>query len=263
MNSNSLVDVQSHAAVTSIRINRPGNANSLDTATRTELGAALQAASTDPGVRAVVITGTGSAFCAGQDLRELQQPAEEERPLGELVRENYNPLVRMIATMPKPVIAAVNGTAAGAGLALALAADLRIATASARFTSAFAGIGLSCDTGMSWTLPRAVGNATALDLLLRPRVVDAKEALALGLVHQVIADEEFAASVSSIAALMSAGPTRAFASIKASVAYAATATFEEALDFEAVQMTHTGVTRDHKNGVKAFLSKQIPDFLGH
>lgn len=160
--ANSVVVDTPHAenGITRIRLNRPSHLNSLNAETRTELLMALQEASTDPRVRAVVITSTGKGFCAGQDLDEMRDEMVGVE-LGDVVRAHYNPIVRTIATMPKPVLAAVNGTTAGAGLSLALACDIRIATKSATFTTAFARIGLSCDTGISWTLPRVVGRSAA------------------------------------------------------------------------------------------------------
>ncbi|MEV0297835.1 enoyl-CoA hydratase-related protein [Nocardia sp. NPDC050710] len=263
MNDNlPVIDTHTKGATTIIRFNRPQQFNSIDTATRNQLRHDLAAASADPAVRAVVLTGSGRAFCAGQDLRELQN-APEGIVLGDLVREHFNPIVRLLVSMPKPVIAAVNGTAAGAGMALALACDLRIATESAAFTTAFAGIGLSCDTGMSWTLPRIAGRAAALDLLMRPRVIGSAEALRLGIVHQVVADTDFESSWRSLSNELAAGPTTALASIKASVNHTCGTTLEAAVDFEANQMTRTHRTRDHKTAVAAFLAKSAPVFAGY
>ncbi|WP_431972664.1 enoyl-CoA hydratase-related protein [Nocardia sp. bgisy134] len=263
MNDNTpVIDTRTEGATTIIRFNRPQQFNSIDTAARNRLRRDLAAAAADPDVRAVVLTGNGRAFCAGQDLRELQS-APEATVLGDLVREHFNPIVQLLVSMPKPVIAAVNGTAAGAGMALALACDLRIATESAAFTTAFAGIGLSCDTGMSWTLPRIAGRAAALDLLMRPRVIGSAEALRLGIVHQVVADTDFEARWRSLSNELAAGPTTALAAIKASVNHACGTTLDAAVDFEADQMTRTGRTRDHKTAVAAFLAKSAPVFAGY
>jgi 2-(1,2-epoxy-1,2-dihydrophenyl)acetyl-CoA isomerase len=253
------VSTQDH--VRTIRLDRPDRMNSLDTETKTQLLAALQAAAADHGTRAVILTGTGRAFCVGQDLEEAQT-VHDSNTMADAVREHYSPVVRTLLTMPKPVIAAINGGAAGGGMALALACDIRIAAASATFTTAFAGIGLSCDTGMSWTLPRITGRATALDLLLRPRLLDAAQARDLGLVHQVSSDDDLHATARRSAAALAAGPTRAFAAIKAAVTYAAESTLDAALEHEAAQIARTGASEDYRRGLDAFLTKQRPVFTG-
>ncbi|WP_370185247.1 enoyl-CoA hydratase-related protein [Rhodococcus wratislaviensis] len=261
MTSNLVIETLSAGGITTIRLNRPDQLNSLDVETKTHLLTDLQAAGADPEVRAVVITGTGAGFCAGQDLGETHA-APGGVHLGDLVRQQYNPIMRTVATMPKPVLAAINGTTAGAGLSLALACDIRIATESAKFTTAFAGIGLSCDTGISWTLPRIIGRAASLDLLLRPRVIDSAEALRLGLVHTVVNDESFTEAVGKAAAELAVGPTLALASIKAAVNLSSTAPLDGALEFEASLMTLTGESRDHRTAVEAFLDKRKPVFEG-
>ncbi|MFJ5780207.1 enoyl-CoA hydratase/isomerase family protein [Streptomyces sp. NPDC093094] len=259
--SNTPVVTHSEGDVRTIRIDRPDRLNSLDLNTRTHLLAELREAAGDPAVRAVVLTGTGRAFCVGQDLQEAQSVPDGPAK-GQAVREQYAPLVRTLMTMPKPVIAAVNGVAAGGGMALALACDVRIAAASTTFTTAFAGIALSCDTGISWTLPRITGRATAIDLLFRPRVVGAAEALGLGLVNEVVPDETLEARVRESAAALAAGPTRALAAIKASVNLASESTLDAALEHEAAQIALTGATQDHRNALHAFLAKRKPAFEG-
>src|SRR5690606_3668022 len=184
------VVVETAHGVRTIRLNRPDAMNSLDIATKEALRDAVVAAAEDEAVRCVVLTGSGRAFCVGQDLKEHVQLLADEAGSEQLfttVEEHYNPIVEAVLTMPKPVIAAVNGVAAGAGASLAFAADLRIMADTAGFNLAFAGIALSCDTGASWTLPRLVGQAKALELLLMPRTVPAAEALELGLATQVVA----------------------------------------------------------------------------
>ncbi|WAZ19047.1 enoyl-CoA hydratase-related protein [Streptomyces cinnabarinus] len=255
------VTASAQGPVQTIRIDRPTHLNSLDLATKSQLLAALQAAADDPDVRAVVLTGTARAFCVGQDLDEART-ADGPDAMADAVREHYGPLVRTLLTMPKPVIAAVNGVAAGAGMALALACDFRIAATSATFTTAFAGIGLSCDTGISWTLPRIAGRAAALDLLLHPRLLNAAEALDLGLLHQVTADENLDAKVQRSAAALAAGPTHAFAAIKAAVTFASESTLDAALEHEATQIARTGASDDYRLGLDAFLAKQKPSFTG-
>jgi 2-(1,2-epoxy-1,2-dihydrophenyl)acetyl-CoA isomerase len=251
-------------AVATVTLNRPEAMNALDTALKVALRDALAEAADDPKVRAVVLTGSGRAFCVGQDLREHERNlTADPRACWNTVREHYNPIVLSLTTMPKPVVAAVNGIAAGAGAALAFACDFRVVASSAGFNLAFAGIGLSCDTGTSWTLPRLIGHARAVDLLLRPRTVSADEALTLGLATSVVPAETLASEASSLAATLAAGPTQAYAAIRQALAYSATHSLEESLAYEGELMRSTGSTEDHHNAVNAFVTKQRPQFLGH
>src|SRR3954471_1709952 len=178
--------------VATIRLNRPEAMNSLNVATKELLREIVQHAADDPVARCVVLTGTGRAFCTGQDLKEhiqlLESGSSDE--LFTTVEKHYNPIVTALATMPKPVIAAVHGVAAGAGASLAFACDLRVLAESAGFNLAFPGVALSCDTGASWTLPRLVGQAKAIELLYFPSTIPADEALRLGLATRVVADAD-------------------------------------------------------------------------
>lgn len=250
-------------AVATLTVNRPEAMNGLDTATKVALLDAVRAVAADDAVRCVVLTGTGRAFCVGQDLKEHIRLLEEgsELPL-RTVEEHFNPLVTAIATMPKPVIAAVNGVAAGAGASLAFACDARILADSAGFNTSFAGVGLSCDTGASFTLPRLVGIPKALELLYFPRTVDAAEALELGLANQVVPAAELTATAQGLAALLASGPTQAYAGIRQSVAFSAGHGFEESLAHEATMMQRTGATADHRAAVAAFVEKRTPVFDG-
>lgn len=249
--------------VATITLSRPEAMNSMTTAAKVALRNTVHAAAADPGVRAVVLTGSGRAFCVGQDLSEhadkLQGPAAE---LWRTVPEHFAPIAMSLASMPKPVIAAVNGVAAGAGFSFALACDLRIVAESAGFNTAFAAIGLSCDSGASWTLPRLVGQARALELLLIPRTVKAAEALQLGIATEVVPDDELHTRTRALAAQLAAGPTLAYASIKRAVAYSATHDLAQALEYEAAKMALTGATADHAEAVQAFLAKRPPTFDG-
>src|SRR5690606_31648703 len=173
-------------AVATITLDRPDAMNSLTAELKTALLEALRKAAADSGVRAVLLTGSGRAFCAGQDLREHAANLEAGRGLADTVREHYNPIVQLITTMDKPVVAAVNGVAAGAGAALAFACDLRVASEKTRFALAFSGIGLAPDSGASWTLQRLVGLGRATELLLLGEPVSAERALELGLVTRVV-----------------------------------------------------------------------------
>jgi 2-(1,2-epoxy-1,2-dihydrophenyl)acetyl-CoA isomerase len=250
-------------AVATIRLVRPDEMNSLTLATKVALRDALHEVAADDTVRAVVLTGSGRAFCVGQDLREHAEALRAGGDgLASTVIEHYNAIATAIATMPKPVIAAVNGVAAGAGASIAFAADLRIVAASAGFNTAFAGIALSCDTGASWTLPRLVGPTKAIELLMLPRTIDAQEALDLGIATQVVPDEAFDAAVTTLARRLATGATLALASIKRAVAYAATHDLASSLEFEAQKMDLTGRTADHAAAVEAFLAKQPPTFRG-
>jgi 2-(1,2-epoxy-1,2-dihydrophenyl)acetyl-CoA isomerase len=238
--------------------------NSLDTATKVALRDTLKAAADDSSVRCVVLTGNGRAFCAGQDLREhvdnlASKPLEE---IWSTVPEHYSPICHSLATMPKPVVAGVNGIAAGAGASLAFACDFRVLADSAGFNLAFASIGLSCDTGSSWTLPRLVGQAKAVELLMIPRTVKAEEALTLGLATRAVSAESFADEVRRLATELAAGPTVAFAAIRRSLAYSAYHSLEESLALEAEMMAQTGRTADHRDAVAAFADKQKPTFRG-
>jgi 2-(1,2-epoxy-1,2-dihydrophenyl)acetyl-CoA isomerase len=258
------VDYDLADAVATITLNRPEAMNSLDTATKEALLEALQTAAADADVRCVVVTGSGRAFSVGQDLREHAELLET-RSLDEVwstVDRHYGPIASAIATMDKPVVAAVNGVAAGAGMSIALACDIRLAAEGAGFNSAFTAVGLSCDTASSWTLPRLVGRSVALDLLLRPRTIRAAEALELGLVSRVVPDDELAKEAAELAGELAAGPTAAYAAVKQAVTFAATHSLAEALDFESKLMARTGATDDHRDAVQSFVAKQKPTFKG-
>lgn len=250
--------------VGTVVFDRPAAMNALDTASKTALLGALHDLAGDPGVRCVVLTGTGRAFCVGQDLREHVSLLRDGRTdeLWATVPEHYNPIALALHAMDKPVVAAVNGVAAGAGASLAFLADYRLVAASAGFNLAFAGIALSCDTGSSWTLPRLVGPTRALELLFNPRTIGAEESLALGIATEVVADADFSERVLALSRQLAAGPTVAFAAIRHSVAYGASAGLAATLDFEAEMMRWTGGTGDHRRAVEAFLAKESPQFSG-
>jgi 2-(1,2-epoxy-1,2-dihydrophenyl)acetyl-CoA isomerase len=254
------VDCTVAGGVATITFARPAAMNAIDLATKTELLSALHTVGADPAVRCVMLTGSGRAFSVGQDLNEHVAGLRSGSPeaLWATVPEHYNPIALALHEMDKPVIAAVNGVAAGAGASIAFLADLRIVAASAGFNLAFANIALSCDTGSSWTLPRLVGPARALELLYRPRTIGAEEALRIGLATEV----EFADRVRAVAAEFAAGPTMAYASIRASVNFAASHPIVESIAFEAEMMRRTGASADHRAAVEAFLAKQRPSFTG-
>jgi len=239
--------------VATITLNRPEAMNALDLATKEALKNAVDRAGGDESARAVVITGTGRAFCVGQDLREhiANMSSKSMQEVWATVPEHFAP------------IAAVNGVAAGAGASLAFLCDFRIVADSAGFNTAFTGIGLSCDTGASWTLPRLVGTDKALELLMMPRTVSAQEALELGMATRVVPAGELDQEVSALASALAQGPTLAYGAVRRSVAFGATSSLVETLAFEGDMMARTGSSEDHANAVKAFVEKRQPTFEGH
>ena len=254
--------VTDHGAVRTVTLNRPTAFNSFDLALKGALLAALDAAA-DPSVRAVVITGAGRAFCAGQDLKEhLALVAADDERVGTTVSGFYNPLVRAVLGLRKPVIAAVNGPAAGAGAALALACDLRVAATAATFSMAFAGVGLSADTGASYLLSRYVGYGRASAMMLLGEKVDATEALRIGLIDQLVDDAALAGTVQALAERLAAGPTQAYGLIKASLQHGATADMGSTLEFEDRAQAACFASDDHREAVAAFVQKRPPRFTG-
>lgn len=255
--------VERDGAVCTIRLNRPDAMNALNLAAKAALLAAVTTAAADDAVRVVVLTGTGRAFCVGQDLREhvvgLEQGADF---LATTVSEHYNPIATLLATMNKPVITAMNGVAAGAGMSFALTGDVRIMADSAGMNTAFAGIALSCDSGASFWLPRLIGPTRAKDLLFNPRTIPASECLELGLVTHVVPAEEFDAAVRKAAQRLAAGPTQAYGAMRQALISGTTSPLAEALATEESFMASTGATADHQEAVRAFLAKEAPAFTG-
>ena len=253
--------VERSEGVATLTMNRPESMNSLSVELKEALLDAARSVSSDPAVRAVVLTGNGRGFCVGQDLREhvTLLEAGDPAPL-RTVAEHYNPLLLALAEMPKPLIAAVNGMAAGAGAGLAFACDFRIAANNAGFLIAFANVGLSLDSGVSWTLQRIVGQARALALSLLAEPVTAEAALEMGLVNAMVEPDAVLAGAQELAARLAVGPTLAYAAIKQSIRYAATASLADALAKEDEMQTAMGATEDHRNATAAFVAKQKPTF---
>ncbi|MGH8861747.1 MAG: enoyl-CoA hydratase-related protein [Jatrophihabitantaceae bacterium] len=251
------------AGVATVTLNRPDSMNSLSVSLKEALVTALDAVARDESVRAVVLTGSGRGFCVGQDLREHVAALEsgDAAPLSTVV-QHYNPIVTSLATMPKPVIAAVNGMAAGAGAGLAFACDFRIASNKAGFLIAFANVGLSLDSGVSWTLPRLIGMARATALCLMADPVTAESALEMGMVNAVVEPDRALPAAQELAARLAAGPTAAYAAIRDTLAFATTSTLAEALEHEGRLQTEMGATEDHRNATAAFVAKQKPVFTG-
>jgi 2-(1,2-epoxy-1,2-dihydrophenyl)acetyl-CoA isomerase len=249
-------------AVATITIDRPDALNALDVATKVALREAFERAAADDAVRAVVLTGAGRGFCVGQDLREHADALESGDTSLDTVRAHYNPLVQAVVGTPKPVVAAVNGMAAGAGASLAFACDFRVAADSAAFLMAFARVGLGPDTGASWTLPRLVGWGRAAAMLMLAEPVSAAQALEMGLVNVVVPAAEVLAAATELAGRLAAGPTVAYAAIKQALAVAATTDLAGALEQEAQLQARCGATADHREATAAFLAKQQPVFTG-
>lgn len=251
-------------AVVTLTLNRPESMNSLNVALKEALRDTLAGLETDRTCRAIVLTGAGRAFCTGQDLQEHAETlqAQESDPLG-TVRKHYNPIAARLGNMPKPVVAAVNGMAAGAGASLAFLADLRIGGPGTSFLLAFSRVGLAADTGASWSLPRLVGHAKAVELLLLAQPVAAADAARMGLLNrQMEQDEQVLPAAQELAARLAAGPTVAYGAIKRQLSIGDAGTLSEALAAEAQAQTICGRTADHRAATAAFVNKQRPVFEG-
>jgi len=244
-------------AVQTVTLNRPETLNAFTRAVHVGLRAALKDAR-DPDVRAVVITGAGRGFCSGQDLTEFGEMPD----VGAGLRATYHPNVLAIRALEKPVIAAVNGVCAGAGLSLACACDLRIASDAAFFVPGFAGIGLVPDAGGTYFVQRLLGTSRAFEWMASNRRLPAAEAHAWGLVSEVVAADAFPARVAELAASLAAGPTRAIGMTKRLFDHAATATLEEQLELEAQLQAAAAAGEDFREGVAAFVEKRPPEFRG-
>ena len=244
--------------VMTITLNRPDVFNAFNRNLHHELRLALESAA-EPDVRAVVITGAGRGFCAGQDVREF---AALEGPLSETLEQTYHPNVRLIRSLDKPVVAAVNGPAAGAGLSFACACDIRVASSAAAFVPGFIGIGLAPDAGGTWFLYRLLGFARAFEWMISNRKLSADEALSWGLVSEVIPAEHFDARVAEIGATLAALPTLAVGLTKQLFERAHTSSLEEQLAAEAELQQRAVESADFAEGVAAFLEKRSATFSG-
>ncbi len=244
-----------------ITLNRPKVFNSLDTEMRKQLLVALEDCGIDPSVRAVCIMGEGRAFCAGQDLTEA---ADSATPLSfqNVLTEQYNPIILKIRQLEKPVVAAVNGVAAGAGANIALACDIVVAAESASFVQAFSKIGLIPDSGGTWVLPRLIGFGRASAAMLLGEKIMAKEAAAMGMIYKCISDENFKNEVISLMESLAKMPTRGLALTKKALNESVFADFEQQLAREADLQSQAGDTADYTEGVNAFIQKRTPDFKG-
>jgi 2-(1,2-epoxy-1,2-dihydrophenyl)acetyl-CoA isomerase len=250
--------------VATLTFNRPERMNALSTPIMEGLLHGLPRLAGDPAVRVVVLTGTGRAFCAGGDVKSMAEGGGEERSAAEAtarLRARME-VSHILHELPKPTIAMINGPAAGAGLALALACDLRIAGASARLVTAFVRVGFSGDFGGSYFMTKLVGTAKARELYFTGRPVDAEEALSLGLVNRAVADEELAAVTMDLAHSLAQGPRIALSLMKRNLNCAESSSLAELLDMEATNQVHTGRTEDHREAANAFVEKRVPVFSG-
>ncbi|MBL8880026.1 MAG: enoyl-CoA hydratase/isomerase family protein [Phycisphaerales bacterium] len=255
------------SGVLTITLNRPDSLNAFNEQMAVELAGALRVAERDDGVRCVLLTGAGRAFCSGQDLAEIRSryaadASAEQLDFARHLREKYNPIVQRIRTIEKPVVAAVNGVAAGAGASFTFACDLRIAARSASFVMAFVHVGLIPDSGATLTLLQHVGYSKAAELCMLGEKISAEEAHRHGLVNKLVDDAELPAAARELAARLASMPTRAIGLTKRALNRAWTATIEDTLEAEAYGQATAGRTADHREGVLAFLEKRKPGFMG-
>jgi 2-(1,2-epoxy-1,2-dihydrophenyl)acetyl-CoA isomerase len=255
------VDIDASAQVATITLNRPDKLNSFTRNMHAELRSGLDEV-TAAKARALVLTGAGRGFCAGQDLADVSFQPEDMTDLGALIDETFNPLVRRLQSLPLPVIAAVNGIAAGAGANLALACDITLAARSASFVQSFVKIGLIPDSGGTALLPQRIGMARALGLAITGDKLGADQAQQWGLIWQVVDDEELATAALRLAGRLAQQPTRAIAAIKQAMHAGAGQTFDRQLDLERDLQRELGTSRDYAEGVAAFIEKRIARFEG-
>ena len=254
------------SGVATVTLNRPDKLNSLMGAMMLELYSALGVAGHDDAVRAVVLTGAGRAFCAGQDLADpaMSPKPESNTPadIGDVVDTFYSPLVRRLRAMPKPVVCAVNGVAAGAGANIALACDIVIAVQTASFIQPFCKLGLVPDAGGTWLLPQLVGRARAMGLALLGDKLSAELAAQWGLIWKCVATADFEAEVKAVARALAAGPTLGYVRTREAIDAAATSTLDAQLDMERDMQRELGNSQDYAEGVNAFIAKRPPVFTG-
>ncbi len=244
-----------------ITMNRPDSYNAANEQLTSDLQVALKDATDNADVRCVVLTGAGKAFCSGQDLKDAPT-GDGKRSLSDSLKRRYNPIVSMMRNMPKPVIAGINGVAAGAGLSLALAADVRVMSANARFVEAFIGIALLPDSGATYFYPRMLGYTKAFEFATLNKPMSAEDALRLGMVNSVVHPKAFAHAVQSMARTYASGPTQSYGYVKMLLQKGMSASFEEMLELEIDYQQRAGESADYVEGVQSFVEKRPPVFTG-
>lgn len=263
MTNQAMILATQENGVLTITLNRPDRLNSFNDEMHRQLSDAIKLAERDETIRCLVITGAGRGFCAGQDLNDRNVSVGNETPdLGFSVETYYNPLIRRLTSLPKPIICAVNGVAAGAGAAIALAGDIVIAAKSASFIQSFCRLGLVPDSGGSWFLPQLVGHARAMGMALLGDKISAEQALQWGMIWQVTENEELSDTVNQLAMHLATQPTYGLGLIKKAIYAAATSTLDEQLELERDLQRLGGRSEDYREGVSAFLNKREPQFKG-
>src|ERR1700687_1132074 len=252
------VTVRVHDGVGLIQLNRPEKMNAIGALTRKQLGDAIKQVERDDEVRVVVLTGSGRAFCSGADVTEMAQDGGMRTPedVGNVLRNEYMPMLTRLRTMPKPVIAAMNGPAIGIGASLALACDIRIAVPEAYILEAFINIGLAPDGGVSWLLPRLAGTGVAFEMFFTGKPLQAVDAHRLGVINRLVAADKLEAEGRDLAGQLAAPPEEAVAAAKRAVVHALESTYEEALEFESYLQEAQAASPEFSEGVSAFLAKR-------
>ncbi len=253
------ISVEIGEGIGRLTMNRPDSLNALNDKMTTDIQIALKELSADRSVRCVSITGSGRAFSSGQDLKE----ASQLKSFADSLRKRYHPIIKLVTGMEKPVIALVNGVAAGAGMSLALSCDYRIMTSSSKLIQAFVRIGLVPDSGSTFFLPRFVGYAKAFELAALGEEISSEEALRLGIVNRVFPDNKFVAESEKILARFASGPTKAYSTIKKMLRHSAVYSLEQTLEYEAYMQEISGRTEDAKEATQAFIEKRPPVFRGN
>jgi 2-(1,2-epoxy-1,2-dihydrophenyl)acetyl-CoA isomerase len=250
-------------ALARLTLNRPDKLNSFNAQMHEEVREAMKTVRRDDSIRCLLVSGNGRGFCAGQDLSDRNVAPDAESPdLGESLEQKYNPLIRSLVKLEKPVICAVNGVAAGAGANIALACDIVIAAESAKFIQSFCNIGLVPDSGGTWTLPRLVGRARALGMVLLGERISARQAEDWGLIWKCVADEELASTAERMARHLATQPTRGLGLIKRAMLASSDNSLDDQLDLERDLQRLAGRSEDYREGVSAFMNKREPEFKG-
>lgn len=257
------IEYSINGGVATIALNRPDSLNSFNQQMHAEVREAMQRVKDDPEIRCLLLTGKGRGFCAGQDLGDRSVSGDDSPPdLGESVEKNYNPLIRSIMTLPKPVVCAVNGVAAGAGASIALACDIVLAAKSASFIQVFCKIGLVPDSGGTWNLPRAVGLPRAKGLAMLGDKLPAEKAELWGMIWQCVEDDDLMEQANKLAAHLATQPTRGLGRIKELLNASTARALDEELEAERQAMQELGQSADYAEGVAAFMEKRPPKFTG-